>query len=297
MIFNVFHGYMDESGTHAGSEVVAVAGYLATFDNWLRFESEWCQAMRLYCVEDFHMSEFEGHFKEFGDNNYWTPEIRTRLIERVCQMCEQHSVLGLGCAVVRDDYERALPSDIQDEFRDPYYYCLYTCLQMLVAHRDDTRIDALKPINFLFDRKDGRFRLGSTMVGWQAYATEVFDRIKPGLDELGHVIGELTFGKRVDYPELRAADLLVYETGKLYRQWLNEPSRPLRKSMRHLLKRKNLLITFQTQVKLRNYIRVVEGVQRGETAAAIGSTLEKIDPEAEKMTRWMRTALAEKLHE
>lgn len=291
MIFKVFHGYMDESGTHGGSEVVAVAGYLASYENWLRFESEWNQAMALYCVKDFHMSEFEGHFGEFADNNYWTPTIRHRVIERACQICHEHSILGLGCVVSREQYENALPSHIQTDFRDPYFYCLYSCMYLLLNWRNDDRLTNIKPVNFLFDHKPGRFRLGSTMVTWQTFATELYQRVKGGLDDRGDVLGELTFGKRQEYPQIRAADILVYEIGRLHSQWLNASSRPLRKSMRVLLKRSNLLITFQTAVRLRNFVRVIEGYQAGLSASDIRATCETDDPEAAQMNDWMRAQL------
>jgi len=37
----VLIGYFDESGTHAGSPAVAVAGVLGPQDDWNRFESSW----------------------------------------------------------------------------------------------------------------------------------------------------------------------------------------------------------------------------------------------------------------
>jgi hypothetical protein len=38
MIFDV---YLDESGTHAASKAVSVAGYLATPERWNAFSVEW----------------------------------------------------------------------------------------------------------------------------------------------------------------------------------------------------------------------------------------------------------------
>jgi len=271
VIFKVFNGYMDETGTHHPSDVVGIAGYLSTYDDWIRFMSEWDQAMRLYCIEDFHMNEFENHWGEFADNRYWTPDIRTRVIERVCQICQQNTVLGLGCAISREHYERVLPPSIQGDLRDPYYYCLYGCMSMLLACKEDTRIATIKPVNFLFDHKPGRFKLGATMVGWQAFATEFYNRVQSALDENGEVLGALTFGTRQVYSPIRAADLLVYETGKLQRQRLYEPWRPLRKSMRALRKRSNLIISFQTEVRLRNFVRFLEGYRAGMSANQISA--------------------------
>ncbi len=95
MIFKVFHAYMDESGTDDQSEVIAVAGYLATYEQWTNFEKEWNQVMDHYCVKDFHMTDFEGHYKEFDWNNYWTPDIRQHLIERVTNIGNVRPAVGI----------------------------------------------------------------------------------------------------------------------------------------------------------------------------------------------------------
>lgn len=264
MIIQPFDCYMDETGVHDSSEVVAVAGYLAPFSEWIRFESEWNQAMHLYCVEDFHMTDFEGHYKEFRDNNYWTPDIRLRLIERACEISRDTTTLGLGFAVSRKQYESALPSFVQSDLRHPYFYCLYGCMSLLVNWQRDDRIRALKPINFLLDHKPGRFRFGSAMISWEAFATELYQRVKEGIDSEGEILGELTFGKRQDYPQLRAADLLAFEARRWREEQLKEISRPLRKSMQSLLRKQNLLIAFQTKVRLENFIRIITGHEAGE---------------------------------
>lgn len=196
MIFQVYHGYMDESGTHDQSDVVAVAGYLATVDQWNRFEEEWNRVMRHFCVEDFHMTDFEARQKEFAHRNYWTPEIRERFIERVTAVCQQHTLVGLGCAVVREQYEQILTPKIQGDLRHPYYFCLYVCLNMFL-NLDDDRLRVVKPANFLFDQKKGKFRLGNSMISWEAYAQELYQRVKLGLDPEGKSLGALSADAKI----------------------------------------------------------------------------------------------------
>jgi hypothetical protein len=258
MIVGVYEGYMDESGTHDGSDVVAVAGYLSTYGDWTRWEEEWNPLMHHYCVKDWHMSDFEGRYREFDCNNYWIPEIRNRLIERVTTVCQQRTIIGLGCAVIREQYEGILTDKIQGDLRHPYYFCLYACLNMLLNWNENPRLEAIKPVNFLFDQKKGRFRVGDAMIGWEAHALDFFQRIKSGLDPEGKILGSLAFGDRRVYPQLRAADLIVYEAAKEARRLWNDPSRPIRKSLEVLRKDYNLLITFPTAKQMRNFVRVIE---------------------------------------
>ncbi|HYM15301.1 MAG TPA: DUF3800 domain-containing protein [Dehalococcoidia bacterium] len=51
-------GYFDESGTHDGSEIVAVAGCLATVERLERFTTEWAQLLAEFDLEMFRMSQF-----------------------------------------------------------------------------------------------------------------------------------------------------------------------------------------------------------------------------------------------
>jgi hypothetical protein len=49
----ILTAYFDESGTHSGSEAVAVAGYVSTPDRWERFGQEWREALAAYNIEYF----------------------------------------------------------------------------------------------------------------------------------------------------------------------------------------------------------------------------------------------------
>ncbi len=290
MIFRAYDGYMDESGTHDDSEIVAFAGYLGTYESWIDFEQEWNRVMHHFAVHDFHMAEFENWYGEFTWRNYWwwpwAEETRVRLIERVTNICQQHTIIGLGCAIIREQYEKILTENIQEDLRHPYYFCMYACLNMLLnlgprwstaSGRVETRIDSIKPINFLFDQKQGRFRLGSRKISWEAQAQDFFQRIKNGLDPEGTTLGSLTFDSRHDYPQLRAADVIVYETAKMARQRWRDPERPMRKSMEVLGKDYNLLITFPNQQRMRNFVTIVQTAIEAMNRGASEEELDQIE--------------------
>ena len=263
VIFKSYNAYVDESGTHDGSPVVALAGYLSPYQGWNDFEDQWNRIMRRFRVNDFHMTDFETHHAEFEDNNYWTPDIRTRLMERVTALCQQKTTLGIGCAVIREQYDRLLSPKIRHDLRHPYYFCLYACLNMLL-HSNDLRVKSLKPIQFLFDQKPGRFRLGSVWVHWETHAGEFFRKLRGGLDAEGATIGEISFGKRREYPQLRAADLLVYEVARMRMKLWKKSERDMRKSLAALAKDMNLLVTFPDEQEIRNFGKIIETAAEAE---------------------------------
>jgi hypothetical protein len=297
MIVNPYHGYFDESGTHDGSDIVAVVGYLGTYESWNRWEEEWDSVMRHFAVTDFHMNEFENRYREFQCKNYWwwpwADDTRKRLIERVTTICQQRTIIGLGCALVREQYEKFLTDKIQGDLRHPYFFCMYACMNMLLnlgPHwvteygQIEKRLNSVKPVNFLFDQKKERFRFGGRKISWEASALDLFQRIKSGLDPKGETLGCLTFGDRRVYPQLRAADLITYESAKMARQLWKDRERPIRKSMEVLKKDYNLLITFPTDRAMRNFVRIIE-------AAADAMARGASDEENEAIIRELRQKL------
>ena len=165
MIVRVYHGYFDESGTHEGSDVIAVVGYLSTYDAWNAWEKEYNSIMDHYAIRDFHMNQYEGRFGEFDWCNYWfdpwAEETRIRLIQRFTTICQQKTIIGLGCALIREQYEQILTEKIQGDLRHPYYFCIYACLNMLLnlgphwvteTGTIERRLDSIKPVQFLFGR-------------------------------------------------------------------------------------------------------------------------------------------------
>jgi hypothetical protein len=65
------HGYFDESGTHAGSDALAVAGYLSTAEQRDLFEREWRAALNEWGLDFFQMTDFSNRAKVYQS---WTDQ-------------------------------------------------------------------------------------------------------------------------------------------------------------------------------------------------------------------------------
>lgn len=97
--------YFDASGTNQGSEVLVVAGWVATEIQWERFSSEWTSILRSAGLDPpvFHATDFELPGKPEGWSKAKKIRVRQRLVTTIAKRTRHHFIV----AVVLPDYARA----------------------------------------------------------------------------------------------------------------------------------------------------------------------------------------------
>jgi len=55
------NGHFDEAGTHAASNIVVVAGYVAPATEWKELERLWTEALREENAALYHTTDIEAH--------------------------------------------------------------------------------------------------------------------------------------------------------------------------------------------------------------------------------------------
>ena len=167
-------GYLDESGTHAQARAVAVAGYLARWEDWQKFRKGWRRLLRRYEVSDFHMKD-AAHFRNDFEN--WEPSRRDKFLSDAAQMIKRHTLVAFGCGFVAADY------DANDEV-DKYFLCLHGAIHFLLANmnreRPPIKLRFGENISFVFDQKPG----------FEGAAEKVFAHLRAR-----HVLGERLLGR------------------------------------------------------------------------------------------------------
>jgi hypothetical protein len=154
------NAFFDESGTHDGSEIVTMAGLIASYDSWTRWEIEWQKILAARGIKGFHCTDFMARQGEF--ENDWSNDERNEFMQRLCQAVSENIVVGLACSVFRSEYDATVTTDLQEDIRDPYYFGLYTCLYLLICWPHfKTRVTLPRELEFLFDRKPGYEGLAS----------------------------------------------------------------------------------------------------------------------------------------
>ena len=157
--YNVF---VDESVQNRhGEDALAVTGYVASFEEWIELEREWRQVLAYYKIPGpFHMTDFIARKGRFA--NDWTDQKRNEFIGRLAETAEQHTIAGIGCCILRSDYEKALPTNIIERWGDPYFFLTFSFLSVLLGLPKRHRLTFPKPLYCLFDRKK-KFVQGARM--------------------------------------------------------------------------------------------------------------------------------------
>jgi hypothetical protein len=100
----VLTAYLDESGTHAGAEVSAMAGFVGNARQWRKYEKRTAGLFKRYGVKVFHAIDVRrGH----GDFKGWTVDRKIEFLDEF-----QH--------IINDTLESGVVSFIRDE--DNKYY-------------------------------------------------------------------------------------------------------------------------------------------------------------------------------
>jgi hypothetical protein len=99
--------YADESGTHADSEAVTVAAFLAPAASWGALAYEWMTALDEWGLDQFHMSGFENRRPDFD----WPDAVRRARLSRLLAIIQRHVTGSVGVSFLRADFDEAFPPD------------------------------------------------------------------------------------------------------------------------------------------------------------------------------------------
>lgn len=248
--FNVF---IDESVQNRhGQDALAVTGYVASFEQWIELEKQWTKILAHYKIPGpFHMTDFIARKDKFA--NDWPDEKRNKFIGRLAETAEQYTIAGIGCCILRSDYEAGLPPDLVARWGDPYFFLTFSFLSVLLGAPKRYPLPFPKPLYCLFDRKKG-FVEG---------ASRVFYSMKDAKHDPNGMLGDMAFGAKDDYIPLQAADLLVYATARQMVESEHTPEGKMFKTLEVLNRRRHLHIPF---LNARHFKLYAEHVREADVA-------------------------------
>ena len=105
--------YVDESGTHDSSAVVAVAAYMSTPDRWLRFEADWKVALAEKGLDVFHMNRFSNRAKPFDS---WSAKERDTFLNRLIEIINANVIMSAGILIPRTRFNNLLSSRVRAHY-------------------------------------------------------------------------------------------------------------------------------------------------------------------------------------
>lgn len=190
--------FVDESGTHEGSPIVSVAGYMARGLKWQKFTTEWRRVLKPRGIEIFHATDCAALRGEFQG---WTPENRDKLVRSLLPIIPKYA-FGYAVAVKLNEVDKLLEHrpDLRKFHKDPYAACFQW---MLMSVLNDLREMATepRPISVIHEFNDFRDS-----------ATAAFETVRASRG--GEAYVSLTFARKQDFVPLQAADTLAYEAAK-----------------------------------------------------------------------------------
>jgi hypothetical protein len=138
--------FFDESGTHAGSAVVCVAGYLFDEPQVAHFEREWRDLLGRYGVPCFHMSDCAHGAGAFADI---AKAERVELARTAIGIIRRRARMGLAAAVAEPEFRKVFPEPEYREWLSGYTLCAHVCLLGVAQWAD--RWEIHEPIRYSFE--------------------------------------------------------------------------------------------------------------------------------------------------
>lgn len=198
----LYTAYLDDSGTHRDSQVVAVAGFVTDVVAWERFSEEWGDALDQAGIESFHMADFEnrqGPFKE------WAEDERRENLNRFLTIIKKHTVDGssVGWAVPKKNFDSIFSEKAKKICGDAYGLAAIGCFRSIGKVAADPRLDGW--VEFVIESGTQ----GRDALQW----IHREGRKDPEWMDNNRIIS-LAFRDKRLYLPLQAADILAYELYK-----------------------------------------------------------------------------------
>lgn len=200
-LMSVLRVYGDESGKEADSEVISMAGFIATIDEWGAFEASWRKMLLNNKNAPYlHIKELRANkLSKNGPFCDWRQSDIDAFLKCAVDEILSSPLRGFGCAVIKSDFvrfnnERGLGLDI-------YSFCLYlfACIISVECNNEPYQIimDRLAKGNSKVAKAEEYFH-GDKWMNWRNWPTIT-------------VLSEDDKTSSYNTPALQAADFAAWE--------------------------------------------------------------------------------------
>ncbi len=226
---SLLRAYMDESGSHDGSPVLSIAGYVMRKPQASRFTRQWAATLdeanegkpkraRYFHMKDAREDGPKGEFKGWD----YHPDVHALKLELIRQI-RQRTLIGFSVAFNEPDYNRLLAG--RGGMPSAYAFGCFAILGMI--RRWIERENITKRVAYIFENGHDDATNAEKFVG------EMFEsaRLKDQFNHYSH-----TWMGKLDAPPLQCADMLAWHTVKEYVSLTDGSNRPLRKDFGALIR-------------------------------------------------------------
>jgi Protein of unknown function (DUF3800) len=205
----VLYAFVDGSGTHAASRVVAIAGFVANDSGWADFDTRWQAVLddrqwpsRPSELHMFECAHGDGEYLE----NRWLYAQRLALYGDLCRVIVNSRMRPIAASVITECFHQIPPSDLallqQPNVRlgTPLDVAFQMLTQQILGAVHS--VDTTEEVSVVFD-KDDKGREENFADFCQHYANDYLH---------GDVFSGIAFMDSKKFTPLQAADLLAYGT-------------------------------------------------------------------------------------
>jgi hypothetical protein len=192
----ILTAYIDEAGTHAGSPVTVMGGYVARLGQWHHFDQKWDRILKRYRISHKHTKDMlhgSGEFKR------WTQDRALALLRETEKIIDQHMLFGFSTFVTDKDYLEMYAAEWPTKIPlDTRYGLCFRLVMSLVPKKvfEEERRDDLT-LNVVLES-------GPKNAGDAVRIFNLFKKQAP--PELAKMAGKISFGEKKKFPGLQAAD-------------------------------------------------------------------------------------------
>lgn len=250
----MFTIYLDESGTHDKTDALAVAGYIATEEQWGWLAREWFDLLRSESISLLHMTDlecFQGEFKG------WNKARQIRVLSRAHGIIQRRVRVGISSAVIKSHYDEVIKGELRHRYGKHYYtICALDCMSRVIEWAD--KYSYAEPIQYVFET--GAEGAGELAAKMQDFYDDERTRTR-------YRLRGWSFEDKREVVQLQAADFIAYETWKqMENRILEGEKRPMRKSLFNLLRASKGTPHFSNYLNRENLSELVANFDR-ETLA------------------------------
>jgi hypothetical protein len=216
----VLKAYFDESGIHAGSKIVTMAGFIADEIVWEEFDKRWAAALTV--AGHNPLLEFKTYDCVHGVHQFsapgWSFAERLALIGTLVTIITETNLMAIGSSVVRKHLNPLLSNEwFRHKVTAPYYLCFEHCVQMAVGwtRRYSTATGKRERVALIFD----------VQRAFAPFALELFRQYEAS-ERWKDDLASISFASSEEFSPLQAADIAAYGTGDLSAQRYYPSERP-----------------------------------------------------------------------
>jgi hypothetical protein len=221
----VLSAYFDDSGTHGDAEIIVMAGFIGTEEQWKPFDEAWATKLKNPLPEAgkpplkrFHMANCEARQGEFI--GYSEPE-SDAVIHDFRQLILDAKLAGHVMAVDRVAWDELIIGPLRIFFGDAEWFCLNSCLTFAISKAKEQATD--KVISLVFDNRPEVVK-ASFQEPLSKFQTSFYNG-DPRFPDWPHLIGSSFLSSEVIRP-LQAADMLAWESYSHAKRHLHEDPVP-----------------------------------------------------------------------